>query len=151
MAHFTTSSSFPYIVLLLLVPLLGSLAAVLLPKKHSETARWVGIGASVVTLGLVIAMTIAFQTTNGGYQFVSQHSWASELGISWISGIDGISLFMVGLTALITPIVLLGASEKKRTKSYVAWMLLLEFACIGSFVSMDMILFFLFFELTLIP
>jgi NADH-quinone oxidoreductase subunit M len=151
MAHFTTSSSFPYIVLLLLVPLLGSLAAVLLPKKHSETARWVGIGASVVTLGLVIAMTIAFQTTNGGYQFVSQHSWASELGISWISGIDGISLFMVGLTALITPIVLLGASEKKRTKSYVAWMLLLEFACIGSFVSMDLILFFLFFELTLIP
>jgi len=146
-----TSSSFPYIPVLLAVPLVGALVVMALFKENKNAARWVGIAASLINLVVVIAMSIAFSTTSWGYQFVTNHAWASSLGISWSTGVDGISLFMVGLSALITPIALLGANEEKRTAAYVAWMLVLETACIGSFVSLDLILFFLFFELTLIP
>jgi NADH-quinone oxidoreductase subunit M len=151
MSSVTLASTFPYIPLLLALPLLGAVGVLLVPKEHKELARWVGISASLATLGLTIAMSVAFSKDDAGFQFVTQHSWASTLGISWITGVDGISLFMVGLSALIVPIALLGANELSRTRSYVAWMLLLETACIGTFVSMDLILFFLFFELTLIP
>jgi len=151
MTTVATATSFPFIPLLLAIPLVAAAVVIAIPKEKSAIARWVGLGSSFVTLGLAIAMGIAFDKNMAGYQFVSSHSWASSLGISWISGVDGISLFMVGLTALIVPIALLGANEVHRTRAYVAWMLVLETACIGSFVSLDLILFFLFFELTLIP
>ena len=82
---------------------------------------------------------------------VSDHSWASGLGIHWSLGIDGISLFLVVLTAVLFPLTMLGARARRDTRSFVAWVLLLEAACMGSFVSLDLILFFLFFELTLVP
>jgi NADH-quinone oxidoreductase subunit M len=147
----TSATTFPFIALLLAVPLVGAAIVMAIPKESRQAARWVGIGSSFVTLGLAIALGVAFNVDSGGYQFVTHHSWASSLGISWITGVDGISLFMIGLTALIVPIALLGAGELHRTRAYVAWMLVLETACIGTFVSLDLILFFLFFELTLIP
>ena len=151
MNSFLQSSSFPYIPLLLAIPFVGSFLVAVIPEAQKNIARWIGVAVSLVVLGLTIAMGAAFSTTAGGYQFVTNHSWASSLGISWFTGVDGISLFLVGLTALIVPIALLGANEHRKTKAYVAWMLLLETACIGSFVSLDLVLFFLFFELTLIP
>ncbi len=151
MNSFLQSSSFPYVPLLLAIPFVGSFLVAVIPEAQKNIARWIGVAVSLVVLGLTIAMGAAFSTTAGGYQFVTNHSWASSLGISWFTGVDGISLFLVGLTALIVPIALLGANEHRKTKAYVAWMLLLETACIGSFVSLDLVLFFLFFELTLIP
>ena len=144
-------SSFPYVALLLLIPAVAAAAVALLHASHRQLIRWIGLGASLITLGVAVAMGIAFDVHSSGYQFMTHHAWASSLGISWVSGVDGISLFMVLLTALLIPIVLLGANEERRSKSYVAWLLLLEVGCIGSFVSLDLILFFLFFELTLIP
>ena len=88
---------------------------------------------------------------DGGYQLVSDHVWAKDLGIHWSLGIDGISLFLVVMTALLFPLALLGARVKRDPRSFVAWVLLLEAACLGSFVSLDLVLFFLFFELTLVP
>ena len=147
----TTHSSFPYVALLLLVPAIAAGVVSLLHSASRQAVRWIGLIASLLTLGIAVAMLIAFDAHSGGYQFVTHHAWASALGISWLTGVDGISLFMILLTALLIPIVLLGASEQRRTKSFVAWLLLLEVGCIGSFVSLDLILFFLFFELTLIP
>ena len=147
----STQSSFPYVALLLGIPLVAAAVVALVPAEHRRLSRWVAILASMATLGVAIALGIAFDAHQGGYQFVTEHTWASQLGISWLTGVDGISLFIIGLTALVTPIVLLGAPEQLRAKSYMAWILLLEAACIGSFVSLDLILFFLFFELTLIP
>ena len=72
------------------------------------------------------------------------------LGICWFVGVDGISLFLVLLSAVLFPIVL-GARAQQDPRTFMAWMLLLEAACIGSFISLDLILFFLFFELTLVP
>ena len=147
----TAHSSFPYLVILIVLPALVAAVLGAARSLSDGIARWIGIGASLVTLGVAIAMLVAFKTTDGGYQFVTQHSWAPSLGVSWLTGVDGISLFLVLLTALIIPIALLGASEERGGRSYVAWMLLLETGCIGSFVSLDLIMFFLFFELTLIP
>ncbi len=90
-------------------------------------------------------------TDTGGYQFVSDHVWAQSLGISWFVGVDGISLFLVLLAAVLFPIALAGARVRENARAFVAWMLLLEAACIGTFISLDLIMFFLFFELTLVP
>ena len=147
----THSHGFPFIALLLGIPFVAALAVALLPSAHVRAIRVVSLVATVATLGVAIAMGIVFNVHDSGYQFVTNHTWAASLGTSWLTGVDGISLFIIGLTALVTPLVLLGAPVSKRTKAYTAWVLLLEGACIGSFVSLDLILFFLFFELTLIP
>jgi len=147
----SSTSSFPYVGILLGLPALGALLVALLHREHVKAIRWIGIVVSMATLAVAIAMGVAFNAHDGGYQFVTQHSWASALGISWLTGVDGISLFVILLTALVVPLALLGAPEHRRSKSFIAWILLLEAACIGSFVSLDLILFFLFFELTLFP
>jgi NADH-quinone oxidoreductase subunit M len=147
----STQSSFPFVAILLGIPLLSALVVALLPAEHKALIRWVAILSSLATLGVAIAMGFAFDAHQGGYQFVTEHTYASALGISWLTGVDGISLFIIGLTALVVPLVLLGAGEQRRSKAFIAWVLLLEGACIGSFVSLDLILFFLFFELTLVP
>jgi NADH-quinone oxidoreductase subunit M len=77
--------------------------------------------------------------------------WARSLGIDWFVGVDGISIFLVLLAAVLFPVALAGARVRHDVRSFTAWMLLLEAACIGSFISLDLILFFLFFELTLVP
>jgi NADH-quinone oxidoreductase subunit M len=147
----STQSSFPYVPLLLGIPLVTALVVAVLPARHKALVRWVALGSTLATLGVFIALLCAFDAHQGGYQFVTQHTWAQSLGISWLTGVDGISLFIIGLTALVTPLVLLGAPEERRTKAFAAWVLLLEGACIGSFVSLDLVVFFLFFELTLVP
>ena len=146
-----TSSSFPFIGILIGLPALGALVLALLPRQAKQAIRWTALGVSVVSLGVAVAMAICFKAGNDGYQFFTNHSWATSLGVSWMTGVDGISLFMVVLTTLLVPLALLGAGEHRRTKPFTAWLLLLEAACIGSFVSLDLILFFFFFELTLIP
>jgi NADH-quinone oxidoreductase subunit M len=82
---------------------------------------------------------------------VSKHSWISEWGISWHLGVDGISLFMVVLTGVLFPLVIVGIDPHHGHKSYLAWMLLLEAGVMGSFLSLDLFLFFVFFEIVLVP
>jgi NADH-quinone oxidoreductase subunit M len=136
-----TAVTFPYLTSLVLVPAVGAAVVAIVPKK--AVATWfheaLGIVVTVVTLAVAAAV------------LVSDHNWATGLGIHWSLGIDGISLFLVVLTAVLFPLTMLGARARRDTRSFVAWVLLLESACMGSFVSLDLILFFLFFELTLVP
>src|SRR5205814_6210958 len=74
-----------------------------------------------------------------------------QFGISWKLGIDGISLFLVLMCGVLFPVALLGGRVRSNPKAFVAWILLLECACLGSFLALDLFLFFLFFELTLVP
>ena len=92
-----------------------------------------------------------FDRGDAGYQFVSSHAWMGPLGVRWTVGVDGISLFMVALTALLIPIGLLASANISRAKSFIAWMLLLEAGLIGVFLALDLILFFIFFEVVLVP
>jgi NADH-quinone oxidoreductase subunit M len=148
-----TTSSFPYLLLLVVIPALGSLLVAIWPRK--SVADWfheaLGVGVSVLTLVMAVAVLVVFKSGVAGYQLASEHAWASGLGIQWSVGIDGISLFLVVMTGLLFPVALLGARVKRDRRAFVAWVLLMEAACMGSFVSLDLVFFFLFFELTLVP
>ncbi|HXY26802.1 MAG TPA: proton-conducting transporter membrane subunit, partial [Acidimicrobiales bacterium] len=143
--------SFPYLTVLVLVPAIGAVAVASMVGVRRVVVEAVGIAVSLATLGFSIALTVAMRAGDGRYQFVSHHVWASSIGVSWYVGVDGISVFLVLMAAVLFPIALTGARSRTDARAFTAWMLLLEAACIGSFVSLDLVLFFLFFELTLVP
>ena len=148
-----SGADFPFLTVLVLVPAGGAALVALVPT--SAVSRWfyeaVGAAVGIATLAVAVAIAINFKTGDGGYQLVSDHVWAKELGIHWSLGIDGISLFLVLMTALLFPLTMVGARVRRDPRSFVAWILLMEAACLGSFVSLDLVFFFLFFELTLVP
>ena len=94
-----------------------------------------------------------FQTGRAGYQFVESERWMGSIGVKYVVGVDGISLFMIVLTALLFPIGLLASAKLHQPGQGVhhAWMLLLEAALIGVFLALDLIVFFVFFEVVLVP
>jgi len=139
--------------LLLAIPLAGA-AAVALMKKESATAiKTAGLVFSTATFLASVWLFWAFDGSNPGMQFVEQYSWIPTLDVSYHLGVDGISLLLVVLTAFLTPIALLASWESitVRLKGFVALMLLLEVGTLGVFLSLDMFLFYVFWEFMLIP
>ncbi len=147
------TTPFPLLTVLVLLPAGAGLLVALVPERR--VPGWVhealGLAAALVTLAVAVTVAVRFRAGVGGFQLVSDHEWATGLGIRWHLGVDGISLFLVGLTALLFPLVILGARARRDRRAFVAWLLVLEAACMGSFVSLDLVLFFLFFEITLVP
>jgi len=147
------NSHFPFLTVLVLAPAIGAAVVALVPARSVPRHFHETIGALVGVFTLVLAVVIVgqFKSGDGGYQMVSDHVWAQQLGIHWSVGVDGISLFLIVMTALLFPLAIIGARARRDPRSFVAWILLMEAACLGSFVSLDLVLFFLFFELTLVP
>ncbi len=146
-----STAAFPYLTTLVLLPAGAALVVGLLPSAQRRLVQIVGVVASLAVLGVAVAAAVEFASGYGGYQFVSSHQWIPALGISWSLGMDGISLFLVLMTALLFPIALAASGERAGDKSFVAWVLVLEAGCLGSFLALDLLLFFIFFELTLVP
>ncbi len=145
---------FPVLDLIVFLPLGGAVAVALLPKTAPSTVvRSLGVGAAVLELVVVLWMVIDFKTgdAHAGFQFISHQSWFSPIGISWYLGVDGISLFLVAMTALLFPIAMAGPPGERSSKAFLGWMLLLESACMTTFLSLDAFLFFVAFEVTLVP
>jgi NADH-quinone oxidoreductase subunit M len=145
------SVGFPLLTVLIFTPLAGAAFALVMPSRRPEYARIVGYLTTAATLGLAIYLLVDFGARTHGYQFVENHSWMGDLGVRYLVGVDGISLFMVALTALLFPIGLLASAEIARPKAFTVWMLVLESALIAVFVSLDLVLFFVAFEFVLIP
>ena len=147
--------SVPFLTLLILLPAAGALGLALLGfdrRFNKELADALGILVSLATLVIAVVALVTMKEHFGGYQLVSNHTYTGEaLGVRWFLGVDGISIFLVLLTVVLFPIVLLLGQSKTNSRAYAAWMLLLEAAVLGSFLSLDLIVFFLFFELTLVP
>src|SRR5215471_10462316 len=146
-------TDFPILSCIIAVPIAGSIVCMLVPARRPEIAKAVGYFATMVTLGLAAWMLWSFEPHTSKFQFLEQQSWIPKLGVTYLVGVDGISLFMVVVTALLFPIGLL-ASERYitvRVKAYVAWFLLLEGAIMGIFLALYLILFFVFWELMLVP
>ncbi|MGH9045396.1 MAG: complex I subunit 4 family protein [Acidimicrobiales bacterium] len=143
--------AFPYLTTLILLPACGALAVAMVARFRREVAEALGLAVSLATMAIAITITVVMRANFGGFQFVSRHVWAQSIGVSWYLGVDGISVFLVLMAAILFPIAMAGARAKTKAPGYTAWMLLLEAACLGSFVSLDLILFFLFFEITLVP
>jgi NADH-quinone oxidoreductase subunit M len=141
----------PLLTLLVVLPLVGAVMVSLMDKAQAEQIKLVALVFSLVTGALSVYMLAKFPSGQAGFQFVSQQSWVSEWGISWHLGVDGISLFLVVLTGVLFPLVIIGIDPHHDQKPYLAWMLLLEAGVMGSFLSLDLFLFFVFFEIVLVP
>ena len=142
---------FPILTVLTLLPLVTAIIVAVVPRARVEFVRLVAVGGSLVTLVLAAYLTYQFATGTPDFQFETQHTYIQSFGISWHLGVDGISLFLVLLTAFLFPLAMVGPTIHKDTKSYLAWLLVLETGCLGSFLALDLFLFFLFFEVTLVP
>jgi NADH-quinone oxidoreductase subunit M len=146
------TASIPILTIIIFLPVGGAVVAALLPSwAEDRLARALGLAVALVELGFVAYLVVDFPDGQAGFQFISQHSWIGQFGISWKVGVDGISLFLVAMTALLFPIALVGPALGANRRAFVGWMLLLEAACMGTFLSMDLFLFFVMFEITLVP
>jgi NADH-quinone oxidoreductase subunit M len=146
-------TDFPILTVIIAVPFAGATIALLIPEDRPEISKAVGYATTMITFGFAAWLLSNFDTGTAQFQYVQNHSWIPALGVRYVVGVDGISLFMVAITALLFPLGLL-ASERYieyRVKAYVAWFLLLEGAIMGIFLSLDLILFFVFWEVMLIP
>jgi NADH-quinone oxidoreductase subunit M len=150
-----THHEVPFLTLLVLVPAIGAALLGLLGLDKSfkkELVYALALIASLVTLGFAIATLVVMKVHDGGFQLVSNHQYTgSSLGVHWYLGVDGISIFLVLLTAVLFPLAIVLGRNRENSRVYFAWILLLEAAVMGSFVSLDLLVFFFMFELTLVP
>jgi NADH-quinone oxidoreductase subunit M len=136
---------------LILLPVVGACVVGLLPRQRRELQLPLGIALSVLPLALAVYVFFVFEPVPG-YQFTEHHVWYEPWGIAWSLGVDGISMPMVALTTVLVPIALAASTAiTDRTKEFVVNTLLLEAGMIGVFLSLDLFLFFVFFEAILIP
>ncbi len=146
------SSSFPVLTAIIATPFVGALVVALIPKQRPELVRAVGFAATAATVGFTGWMLWHFKTGTAGMQFVERQPWIKSLGVQYLLGVDGISVFMVALTALLFFVGLIASgSITERLKGYTIAMLTLEAALMGVFLGLDLILFFVFFEIVLVP
>jgi NADH-quinone oxidoreductase subunit M len=146
-----SAPGFPILTALVLLPAIGALVVLLVPNTRAELHRGVALLFAGGTAALAVWLLAAFDPHDAGFQFEVNRSWVSQFGIAWHVGVDGISLFLVVLTAVMFPIALLGATPQHDQKPYYAWLLLLEAGCLGVFISLDLFLFFVMFEIVLVP
>jgi NADH-quinone oxidoreductase subunit M len=149
-------TDFPLLTLMMLIPLLGVLFIMTIRGEKEATyrnARYVTLYTSIFTFALSVFMLARFDPDVSGFQFMEQADWLPEAGISYQLGIDGISLFFVLLTAFLVPVCIIASwsSVKYRVKEYMIAFLILEAMLIGTFSALDSILFFVFFEGSMIP
>ncbi len=145
------SAGIPVLAFLVLMPLVGALVIGLIPKSRPEMHRLVAIVTSVAAGALSLYVLYAFKLHDPGFQMVVSHTWVQQLDIKFYLGVDGISLFLLVLTGILFPIALFAAKPDKDEKGYYLWITLLEAGCLGVFAALDLFLFFLMFELTIVP
>jgi NADH-quinone oxidoreductase subunit M len=137
------------------LPLVGALAIMLMPARSAEAIaniRWVALGTTLVVFILSLWMWAMFDQTNPGFQFVVDIDWIGD-SIGYRMGVDGISMLFIVLTALLMPMCILTSwdSVHDRVREYMIVFLILETLCIGVFATLDLAMFYVFFEGTLLP
>src|SRR5229473_164636 len=156
---------FPILSIITFLPLLGGIAILFIPKEHVSAMRWTALAVAWMDLLLALVLILGYSQAdvtasspivgtapNGAFLYNEQITWIASLGINYSLGVDGISLLLVTLTALLT-LVCIGASFRieQKVKNYMAFMLLLECGIIGVFLSTNLFLFYIFWEVMLIP
>jgi NADH-quinone oxidoreductase subunit M len=146
-------SSFPLLSLTLWLPVIGAAILLFLPRSQEHMHRQVALGVSVATFVLSFMLALSFNSAYPDVQLVDRFDWIPSLGISYLVGVDAISLWMVLLTTFLTPIALLSTwgSIKSQVRAFQILMLLLETAMLGVFVAQDTFLFYVFWEFSLVP
>jgi NADH-quinone oxidoreductase subunit M len=141
----------------LLIPVLGILLLLVLPQSKTDEKRplfgWIALGSSALTFLLSLRLYFGFDTNQDGYQFTELVDWIPQLGLFYNVGLDGISLVLIMLTTFMLPFAILGSFSaiQSRQREYYIWLLLLESSMLGAFVALNLFLFYIFWELMLIP
>src|ERR1700749_3814 len=151
-----TVVTFPWLSVLWLVPLVGAVVIILVPASGRQFAKWLGVTVSVAVLALSIALAVEFKAGGPTYQFVESHPWIPAFGAGYTLGVDGIALVLVLLTTILVPFLLVagwndGGERSRGTQAYVALTLSIESMVLISVISLDVLLFYVFFEAMLIP
>src|SRR5262247_3330032 len=141
------------------LPLAGAILLLLIPNgdgRRNGLIRWLALAVSVLGFAVTLVLWARFDPTSAEFQFVERVPWIHidpTLAIDYYIGIDGISLLLVVLTAFLTPIALLSSWEgiEKKVKEFSILILVLEAAMVGVFVSLDLFLFYVFWDAMLIP
>ncbi len=139
--------------LILFIPTITAVILLFYPSDQRTAIRWTALAGSLISLALAVYMWFNFQPGSPDhYQFLESRDWYNVIGSSYILGVDGISLTMVLLTTLLTPLALLASfSIQERVKAYMILFLLLETGMLGVFMAIDLLLFFVFWEVGLVP
>jgi NADH-quinone oxidoreductase subunit M len=133
-------------------PLAGAVVVAAIPKERVDWPRLAALAVTLVTFVLSIGVLVQFKTGEAGFQFVTHREWIPQFGVGYTTGIDGISLWMVMLTTFLMPLgVLASWTITSRVKPYFVFLLALETGMLGVFCSLDMFLFYVFWETVLIP
>jgi len=168
-------SSFPWLTVIGAIPLVGALVIAIIPAASSDEqsarasrdllTKQIALVTSLVTLGMTVVMAVKFSPNGPNFQFVEIHQWIPEFGVHYAVGVDGIALVLIGMTAVLMPVVILASwhdadpgghgesapGPRRSVKTYFALILVMETMVIGVFAATDVFLFYVFFEAMLIP
>jgi NADH-quinone oxidoreductase subunit M len=139
-----------------LIPLAGAILLLFIPNgdgRRDGLIRWASLAITLVTFAVTLAIWVGFDAGSAEFQFVERYPWIPTFGIDYYIGVDGISLLLVVLTGFLSPIALLSSwgSIERKVKEFSIFMLALEAAMIGVFVSLDLFLFYVFWDAMLVP
>ena len=142
----------PVLSVIVFLPLLGAAIVAFLPKNRPGLPRWIALGVTLVDLVLTALVVLAFDPTDTAMQFVEKFTWVPQANIQYFLGIDGISLPMLALSSLLSVLAVLASWKiKERASFYFAMLLVLEVGMNGVFCALDFVLFYVFWELVLVP
>jgi NADH-quinone oxidoreductase subunit M len=140
------------LTLIVFTPLLGSVLMLALPRENKRLLRWAALVFSLIPAALSIWLWLAYQPAAEGFQFEVCVPWFPTIHSGYHVGVDGISVAMILLTGLLTPLaILISFSVEERVRAYMSLFLLLEMGMMGVFVALDLIIFFIFWEFGLVP
>ena len=144
---------FPILSIVTFVPLAGAILLLFIRREQENKIRMVSLLVAGVTFLITLALPLSFDFASAEMQFVERASWIPAIGVTYVMGMDGISLWLVCLTALITPIAVLCSWEAitDRVKEYHVFILLIHTGMMGVFLALDFFLFYVFWEVVLVP
>src|SRR5215207_3699173 len=138
--------------LILFVPAIAAVIILFLPNGENKLFRWFAFGASLIPLALSLVLWFGFNSSQPGFQFEEQYVWYEAIGSTLHLGVDGLSLSMVLLTTILTPLALLASfGINDKVKAYMMLFLFLETGMLGVFLALDLLIFFVFWEIGLVP
>lgn len=153
-------NNFPWLTVLWATPTVGAALVILLPAGQRVLAKWFALAISIAVLAITAVLALDFQPGGEQYQFVENHRWIPSFGTGYILGVDGIALAIVVLTAVLVPLLIIAGWNDadaqtglrgRSVQTYLALTLAVEGMVLMSLVSLDILLFYVFFEAMLIP
>ena len=144
---------FPILSLTTFLPLVGAILLLMVGREQIRSLRNLAFLVSVATFAVSLPIPFVYDQTTPAMQFVERAAWIPSLGVTYFVGLDGISLWLVMLTTFLSPLAILCSFEsiKHRAKEYYVFMLVLETGMLGVFLSLDFFLFYVFWEVMLVP